>query len=230
VQSELEGAARKVGWKGDGLMLAGRTDAGVHAVGQVAALDLNWRHSPDALRDALNARLPRDLVVLDAEPVEDQFHPRFGARSRLYRYEIHCASLRHPLKDLTSWRIWPPVDLDTLNGVAGLFVGQHDFGAFGTPARKGASTVRKLAKSRWASAPSGLRYEVVADGFLRRMVRRLVYVQVAVGQGRCSANLVWRTLREGDRGLGLPAGLAPPQGLTLMEVRYGTRRGGTNLL
>src|SRR5512143_300598 len=111
VQSELEQAARRVGWKGTSLMLAGRTDTGVHAVGQVAALDLDWRHEPAALRDALNARLPADLVVRDAQPVAEEFHPRFDAVSRRYRYAVRCAALRDPLEDRLAWRVWPPVEL-----------------------------------------------------------------------------------------------------------------------
>jgi tRNA pseudouridine38-40 synthase len=220
VQAELEKAARRLGWKGTGILLAGRTDSGVHATGQIAALDLSWMHPPEALRDALNASLPRDLVVSEVESVADGFHPRFDATRRRYRYDVRCDQIRHPLADRMAWRVWPAVCVGALNLVARRFLGQHDFGAFGSASRKGAGTVRTVYGSKWTSADDLLRYEISADGFLYRMVRRLVFVQVALQQGRCSEQALWDALENGQRGRDVPAGTAPAAGLVLVEVTF----------
>jgi tRNA pseudouridine38-40 synthase len=220
VQSELERAAREIGWTGSSMPLAGRTDSGVHARGQVAALELDWRHGPDAMRDALNAHLPTDLAVLCAERVHDGFHPRFGAKARHYRYAIRCSPIRHPLDDRFAWRVWPPVHLRDLRRCARLMIGSRDFGAFGSAARRGAGTLRKVLSSSWSSENGLLRYDVIADGFLYRMVRRLVFVQVAMAQGKCDLEVVRSALRTGRRVPGLPGGTAPSQGLRLMEIKY----------
>jgi tRNA pseudouridine38-40 synthase len=220
VQSELERAARRLGWKDRAVILAGRTDAGVHAQGQVAALDLIWRHDPAALRDALNAHLPPDLAVVEAQAVSEDFHPRYDARRRSYRYEMHCGSVRQPLDDRLSWRVWPPVRLPDLQAAARLVLGTRDFGAFGSAPRKGGETRRTVFESRWSTDGERLHYDVAADGFLYRMVRRLVFVQVALGQGKCLEGVVRQALESGRRVPGLPAGTAPPQGLRLMQVEY----------
>src|SRR5258708_30704128 len=99
IQGELESALRRLGWTGPSLTLAGRTDAGVHAQGQVAAIDLDWSHSPEKLRDALNACLPFDMVVKTAELADSNFHPRYDATSRLYRFRLFCKPVRDPLRE-----------------------------------------------------------------------------------------------------------------------------------
>src|SRR5512143_4344337 len=107
VQGELEDALRELGWRGRSVLLAGRTDAGAHASGQVAAADVDWPHEPEALRDALNAHLPFELVVRDAQAVDRGFHPRFDARSRRYSYRLFCQPVRDPLRERLAWRVWP---------------------------------------------------------------------------------------------------------------------------
>lgn len=229
VQSELERALRILGWAAAGILLAGRTDAGVHALGQVAAVDVEWRHTPEELRDALNANLPADMAVRAAEVASDRFHPRFDAVARRYRYQVHFQPVRDPLQDRLAWRIWPPLSVDRLQVAADCFQGRHDFGAFGSATRKGGGTVRTVSGSAWTVADEVLRYEIVAQGFLYRMVRRIVFVQVAAAQGRCSTEQVSRALRAlragpalraSRQGDPLPAGLAPAHGLILMEVGY----------
>lgn len=222
VQGSLEDALRGLGWKGRSVLLAGRTDAGAHASGQVAAIDLEWAHAPGALRDALNARLPFEVVVNDAEIVGAKFHPRFDAVSRRYRYSLFCRHERDPLRERFAWRVWPVFDPEMLIQIAPIFVGQHDFGAFGTAPVRESGTVRTVSLADWREVgPEGMwQFDVVADAFLYRMVRRLVSVQVAVAQGRCSMDGVRKAL---DRSAGpgeLPAGLAPAHGLELVEVNY----------
>ena len=198
VQSELEKALRKIGWQGQTVFLAGRTDTGTHASGQVAAFDLDWNHGLKKLQDALNAYLPRDMAVREVKAASDDFHPRFDASSRCYRYRLFCASVRDPLRERYAWRVWPAVtDLATL---ADIWPGRHDFAAFGSPPRSGGSTVRTVMSARWQQQADEWIFEIRADAFLYRMVRRLVYAQVAVGQARLSASTLVQALDDRSEG------------------------------
>ncbi len=222
VQGELEGALRGLGRQGGSLMLAGRTDAGAHASGQVAAADLDWPHTVEALRDALNARLPFELAVRAAEEVDPDFHPRFDARSRRYRYRLFCQHVRDPLRERLAWRVWPEFDPGLLRTTATLFLGQHDFGAFGSAPLKKGGTARTVFLAEWheIGPEYGWQFDVAADAFLYRMVRSLVFVQVAVAQGRSSKQAVLKAVDGGAAMKGLPAGLAPAHGLELVQVDY----------
>ncbi len=220
VQGELENALRRIGWSGRSVTLAGRTDTGVHASGQVAAFDLDWSHGLDKLRDALNANLPFDIAVNEVEIADAKFHPRFDATSRCYRYRLFCGQIRDPLREKLAWRVWPAIDENKLVETAEVFLGQHDFAAFGSATRKDGSTVRTMSLSVWARSTGEWQYEVRADAFLYRMVRRLVFVQVAVAQGRCSKEIVVKALERPQSKKEIPAGLAPAHGLTLVEVIY----------
>ncbi len=215
VQGELEKALRVLGWQGRSVLLAGRTDSGVHASGQVAAFDLDWKHDPLALRRALNALLPPDLAVQEVREAPPDFHPRFWAVARRYRYRLFCGETRNPLRERYAWRVWPEVG--DLRPLASLWVGTHDFAAFGTPTHPGGSTRRTVRAACWEAQGDEWTFEIEADAFLYRMVRRLVYLQVAVGQGRLRVEALARALGEPTP---LPAGLAPPQGLTLIAVYY----------
>jgi tRNA pseudouridine38-40 synthase len=222
-QSELEKALRKLGWHGQTVYLAGRTDTGTHASGQVAAFDLDWVHGLEKLQDALNAHLPRDMAVREVNAVPDDFHPRFDATSRRYRYRLFCDSVRDPLRERYAWRVWPAVT--DLTPLANIWPGRHDFAAFGTPPRVGGSTFRTVMSSRWQQQGDEWTFEIQADAFLYRMVRRLVYAQVAVGQARLSAKILAQALdyrpdiQQEAHSL-IPVNLAPASGLTLVEVRY----------
>jgi tRNA pseudouridine38-40 synthase len=220
VQGELERALSKLGWTDRAVLMAGRTDTGVHATGQVAAFDFEWAHSADKLLLALNKHLPSDLVVRHVFPVQADFHPRFDATSREYRYRVYFEPLRDPLRDKYLWRTWPAVDEDALKRNANIFLGKHDFAAIGSRTTPKGTTVRTVTKAEWKKMSDGeWQFEVRADAFLYRMVRRLVFVQVAVAQGRCPVEKVQHALsKQGS----LLAGLAPAHGLTLVEVTYGS--------
>ncbi|HEX9388671.1 MAG TPA: tRNA pseudouridine(38-40) synthase TruA [Anaerolineales bacterium] len=236
VQGELEKALCKLGWAARSVLLSGRTDTGVHATGQVASFDLNWSHSDEDLVRALNATLPVDMAVHQARMVPAKFHPRFDATSRRYRYKLFCQPLRDPIRERFHWRVWPEADGEVLVKTAQLFLGTHDFSAFGSPTTPRGSTVRTVMKAEWTQAGRDeWHFEVQADAFLYRMVRRLVFVQVAVAQGKCrhgatatvSAEAVAHSLAkqaaagtERDTLTTVPAGLAPAHGLTLVEVTY----------
>jgi len=217
-QSELERALRRLGWQGRSILLAGRTDTGVHASGQVAAFDLEWKHPLDQLVRALNSHLPAEMAVSAAKIVADDFHPRFEATSRRYRYRLYCQPIRDPLRERFAWRLWPSVDGEALQEAGKLLIGRHDFAAFGTPPRPGNSTIRTVMRAEWRNQGDEWTFEVQAEAFLYHMVRRLVYVQVAVGQGKFPAQVIGNLLAGGPRVV--PAGLAPANGLTLVEVTY----------
>ena len=224
VQGELEKALQKLGWSERSVIMSGRTDTGVHATGQVASVDLDWSHTDDQLVRALNSTLPADIAVRSAQVVEANFHPRFDAIARLYRYRLFCQSLRDPLRERFDWRVWPAINANILTDAAKLFLGTHDFSAFGSPTTPKGTTVRTVMKAEWRQvSEDGWHFEVQADAFLYRMVRRLVFVQVAVAQGITSveavANSLAKPLPAGTRS-GLPSGLAPAHGLTLVEVKY----------
>ena len=217
-QSELEKALRRLGWQEKSVLLAGRTDSGVHASGQVAAFDLQWKHEPVELVRALNSNLPPEMAVSAAQIVPDDFHPRFDAASRRYCYRLYCQPVRDPLRERYAWRQWPNPEAVALMDAARLIIGKHDFAAFGTPPRPGNSSVRTVIKAEWHNLDDEWTFEIQADAFLYHMVRRLVFVQVAVGQGKFAAQVIAEMLA-GRPGL-IPAGLAPANGLTLVEVTY----------
>jgi len=220
VQGELEKALSKLGWSDRAVLMAGRTDTGVHATGQVAAFDLDWTHSAEKLLWALNAGLPFDLVVKSVSPALADFHPRFDATSRQYRYRVFFEPIRDPLRDKFVWRTWPVVDEDALMQNANIFLGKHDFAAIGSRTTPNGTTVRTVTKAEWKKMPDGeWQFEVRADAFLYRMVRRLVFVQVSVAQGKCPLEKVQHALSKQGT---LLAGLAPAHGLTLVEVTYGS--------
>ena len=220
VQGELEKSLRKLGWSDRAVLMAGRTDTGVHATGQVAAFDFDWPHSAEKLLWALNADLPSDLVIRNLFPASADFHPRFDATSREYRYRVFFEPIRDPLRDKFVWRTWPAVDEDALKRNASIFLGKHDFAAIGSRTTPKGTTVRTVTKAEWKKMPDGeWQFEVRADAFLYRMVRRLVFVQVSVAQGKCPVEKVQHALEK--QGV-LLAGLAPAHGLTLVEVTYGS--------
>ena len=216
-QGELENALRTLGWTGRSVLIAGRTDSGVHAEGQSVALDFEWAHSPDDLRSALNANLPPDLAVREAREVRPDFHPRFDASSRRYRYRILCDPIRDPVLERFTWRVWPALEEKLLHETASVFLGKHDFAAFGSPTSVNGSTVRTVMSARWTGFATEWQFEVEADAFLYRMVRRLVFVQVMVAQTRIAIEEVRQAMETQTK---LRAGLAPAHGLSLIKVTY----------
>jgi tRNA pseudouridine38-40 synthase len=218
VQGVVEQALRKLNWDAESVLLAGRTDAGVHASGQVVAFDLEWRHPSADLRNALNSLLPNDVAVRHVAECRADFHPRFDAVSRSYRYWILCDEVRRPLEEYCAWRVWPAPDVERLIAAASELIGEYDFAAFGSPTRDGGSTIRQVSNAVWKQDDNKLSFEITANAFLYHMVRRLVYVQILVGQGvhqvedirQCLANPTVNAIQ----------GLAPAQGLSLVAVGY----------
>ena len=219
VQGVLEAALRQLGWQGKTILAAGRTDAGVHASGQVIACDLEWRHTPQALQDALNANLPLSVAVCSVRVSRPDFHPRYDALARRYRYRIFCQAGRDPLRERYAWRVWPEVQECRLLEAASYLSGTHDFAAFGTPPRAGDSTIRIVYQAGWQQNNGEWTFEILANAFLYHMVRRLVACQVQIGTGKLEPAFLVNLLSGSSNEPVL--GLAPAHGLALVEVLYG---------
>ncbi len=218
VQSVVESALRSLGWQGKSIMAAGRTDAGVHASGQVIAFDLDWRHSPDTLLKALNAELPQAVAAQSASLAGDDFHPRYDAKARTYEYRIICQPSRDPLRERYAWRVWPAPKLGRLKAAAKLLRGEHDFAPFGLPPKKGGSTIRKVLRAEWRQETEDeFVFTVKATAFLYHMARRLVGLQVKVGQGLLEPDAIQTALEKKREKV---RELAPAHGLTLVDVEY----------
>ncbi len=218
IQGVLEAAlARLSGGVSPAVIGAGRTDRGVHASGQVIAFDLNWRHSPEALRSALNANLPPDIAVMTMEPAAPGFHPRFDAISRTYRYRLYVASVRDPLRRLTAWQVDRKLNLDRMASASESLLGAHDFTAFGTPPA-GESPFRVVSVAEWQADQDEYWFTITANAFLQRMVRRIVATLVQVGREVVTVEHFRGILAARARSLAAPP--APACGLTLVAVTY----------
>lgn len=219
VQEVVETALEAVGNCEVRVLAAGRTDAGVHASGQVIAFDLDWGHSARDLRNALNANLPDDVAVRDVAVAVTGFHPRYDARTRTYQYAVYVADVRDPLRRFHSWHLTGALDATVIQQAADGLVGTQDFATFGTPP-EGEVTVREVLEARWDASDGGHEhcFTITANAFLYRMVRSIVGTLVMVGQERMTVDGFRAILAARDRQQSGPA--APPQGLTLIDVNY----------
>lgn len=218
VQRELESALRKLGWKEDSIIGAGRTDSGVHAEGQVFSAGLAWKHGETALIRAMNASLPNDISIKKVEKAGSEFHARFDALSRCYHYHVYQTSVRDPLRDRFAWQIWPELDLKALNKAAEWFIGRFDFRAFGSPPRRDRGTVREIYESNWVQKTADEKiYIIRANAFLYHMVRHIVSVQVQYAQGWIGEDEIISAIHSAQP---MSLGLAPANGLRLFEVDY----------
>jgi tRNA pseudouridine38-40 synthase len=197
---------------------AGRTDAGVHALGQVAAFDLPRDLPAGDLQRALNGLLPADVRVLDAAPAPPGFHPRKSALSKLYRYELDCGGVPLPQRRRFAGSVPWPLEPGPVLEAAALYPGRHDFASLASSGGSAKTTVRTVLRSEAAFVGTTLVYEVEADGFLRKMVRSMVGGLVAAGRGACRPADLARALEARDR-RAWPAP-APACGLTLVRVSY----------
>jgi len=218
VQGSIEEALKAIGWQGSSILAAGRTDAGVHATGQVISFDLDWVHSAADLVSALNANLPEDIAAWSIMEVYPGFHPRYDALQRTYQYHIYFSPARDPLRDRYAWRVWPACDLSKLRETSQLIIGEHDFSAFGSPWKPGGNTIRNVYESDWVQRSGGSTYQITANAYLYHMIRRLVKYQVWVVQGKISPKSFLASLNGSSEEITL--GLAPPNGLFLTGVFY----------
>ncbi len=226
VQGEVEQVLADVTRQRVRILAAGRTDAGVHALGQVIAFDISWRHKVIDLLRALNALLPPDIAVRKLERAPSDFHPRYDARSRTYRYTILNQPWRDPLLRRVTYHLREPLDVEAMDRAAQTVTGFHDFAAFGQPMSDGGPTVRHVFAARcWSeglplsgSGESLIHFEVEANGYLRRMVRRLTGALICVGRGQYSVADFVGILSCSAALQGGPA--VPSHGLCLRRVAY----------
>ncbi len=218
VQGELERGLPKIGWNGKSVLFAGRTDAGVHAAGQVVAFDFDWGHTEKELQNAINAVLPQDISAVEVKRTRVDFHPRYQALSREYHYRIINSPIRDPLQERYIWRVWPETDVKLMERASRLLIGSHDFAAFGRPHQPGGSTFREISRAVWRKESSKLVFELEGNAFLYHMVRHIVAVLVKIGQKIEPEEMIKKYL---DNPTGPEAqGLAPAKGLSLVEVKY----------
>ena len=244
VQGVLEEAVRKLTGEEVRMLSAGRTDAGVHALGQVANFITESRIPADRWRPALQDKLPADIVILESDEVPQDFHATFWAKSKRYRYLIYNNLIDDPFLSRYTWRISQPLDVDAMNAAAQVLVGTHDFRSFESHWPNKATSVRTVSHlslrrhagwNLWAPEPQHvvgangsaatanaqlpfISLEIEADGFLYNMVRAITGTLVNVGRGTWTAEDVRRVLVEQDRSRA--GGTAPACGLYMACVHY----------
>lgn len=219
VQERIEAAATRVLKHPVTVHGAGRTDAGVHAAGQVANLHTPALSVPmDGLRRAMNSRLPPDIAVRSATVVPESFHASKSAIGKTYQYRL-CLSPNRPV-DLAGrvWHYWQAVDVPSLRDAAARLVGRHDFAGFATSGDQRATTVRSVFRCDIEEDPPDLRITVDGDGFLYNQVRNMVGTLMEIARAHWAPDRIDRILHAADRRLAGPT--APPDGLSLLCVHY----------
>jgi tRNA pseudouridine38-40 synthase len=233
IQGLLEEALSALDQRAVAVAGAGRTDAGVHALGQVASFSLQRQIDPGGLVRAVNAGLPPAVRAVDAAIVPDSFHARFDARAKTYRYRLWNADVQNPFERAYVWHLpGAPLDREAMTAAARRLEGRHDFASFRSLGTDVRSTERTLFSSRIVprsdcneppfadNRPDAalITYEVRGDGFLRHMVRTLIGTLVEVGRGKHDAAWITTVLEARDRGAAGPT--APSAGLFLIGVEY----------
>jgi len=218
VQQAIEEAILAVTARHATVQGAGRTDTGVHALGQVAHAHLDSRLGDERLLFALNAHLPESIVLRRLETCREDFHARFQAVSKRYLYRIETSRFPSPLARGRAHWTPQPLDLGAMRVAAQALVGLHDFRAFSSTGSPRASTVRDLQRIHFLPRRDRLDFVVQANGFLYNMVRTIAGTLLDVGRGRLPSDVVLRALETGERKLAGPT--APPGGLYLLSVQY----------
>lgn len=219
IQELIEKALRRMTRETIKLVGSGRTDAGVHALGQTANFMCDTNLDARAFQNGLNSLLPDDIVVRSCHRVEETFHARFAATSKTYRYHIRNAPLPAAMGRQYHWWIRTPLDIEAMATAAGCLVGKKDFKAFEAAGSPRAHTIRHVMRADIRrSGETGIQFEIEAEGFLRYMVRNITGTLVSVGKGDIQPEEIRAILASRDRSR---AGMtAPARGLCLVEVRY----------
>jgi tRNA pseudouridine38-40 synthase len=218
IQSVLGDALQKLAGEPVIIHAAGRTDAGVHAEGQVVSFRLNKPFDERRLRNALNGNLPYDIRALSAEVAPDDFHARYHAQAKTYRYQLYVNQVMNPLWSRYAWHFAYELDAERLRADAAVLLGQHDFTAFTVSSSAVKSHVRTLTDFQLDTDGVLWRLWFRGNGFLRYQVRTMVGALVDVNRQRLSVNSLSEILARRDRNLAGAA--APAHGLTLAKVEY----------
>ena len=225
IQGELERVIGMIVDTDVGVIGSGRTDAGVHAEGQVANVHVhNNKFTPDRLKHAINGNLWRDIRIMTAEKAPDDFHSRFSAKRKTYIYRVLNGPVMSPFWRRFAHHEARPLDVGRMNDTARLFLGEHDWTAFASAKSDGETRVRNVldftVESKWNDQARGsmIEFRISATGFLRYMVRSIVGTMLEVGRGEKDFDTIQTAIVTGDRDL---AGkTAPAHGLTLFKVEY----------
>ncbi|MDI6763246.1 MAG: tRNA pseudouridine(38-40) synthase TruA [Thermodesulfobacteriota bacterium] len=219
IQGMIEEKLKQLTGEGVRLIGSGRTDAGAHAIGQVAHFKTRSEMDLRSIQRALNSLLPHDIVIKRVEEAKEDFHARKHARSKIYEYRILNQPIRSVFHRGYAWHIPQKLDWEEIKKATQKLVGEHDFSSFrstGTPTK---TAVRKVFRAKWKKGRDDLiRFEIEASGFLKQMVRAIVGTLVEVGKGKISSEEFQRILESKDRKEAGPT--APAQGLFLKEVKY----------
>jgi tRNA pseudouridine38-40 synthase len=218
VEAELKRALKAVTGQDLKVYAAGRTDAGAHAEGQVVSFQTDGRISPHRLVAALNARLPADVAVLSGEEVPEEFHARYSAKWRRYRYRYLDRPSRPALERGRCWHVRGALDVDAMSAAAKALPGKHDWTSYCSASEPADSRVRDMRSARVVRRGHVVELELVAEGFLRGLARSIAGALAEVGRGRRPPEWVGEVLEARDRRRA--AKTAPAGGLTLMEVIY----------
>ena len=218
IQETIENALETILKKKLRIQGAGRTDAGVHAFGQVASFYSDSSIPEDALLRAINSLLPDDIAAIDVQNVGPDFHPRYSAKSKTYMYAINTAPVRNPMFSRYVLHIKEDLNIEAMKNAANLFLGEHDFASFmgvGTPVK---STIRIVMESAVFVRGDMLYYAIKGNGFLKHMVRNIVGTLLDVGKEKTDPLDINRIIESRTRSEAGPT--APPQGLYLLSVEY----------
>jgi tRNA pseudouridine38-40 synthase len=219
IQGEIEKALKTITAGSVTLIGSGRTDAGVHAQGQVANFESNTRLEPEALMNGLNSLLENDIVITVCEPVSASFHARYDAKSKVYHYRILNRPLPAAIGRQYSWFIRKALNQEAMRTAIAHIIGRHDFKAFEGTGSARQHTTRHVYSAELTEQDSGLSvFQIEADGFLRYMVRNLVGTLVDVGLEKLRPHDFKRVLHSKDRSQA--SATAPARGLTLIKVNY----------
>ena len=218
VQQELEIAASKLFGAATRVALAGRTDSGVHATGQIAAFSAETRLDAASVGRALNAHLPGDVAVRHLREVDAAFDPRRWARRRWYRYTVWNGEVREPLQRDRAWFVEGSLDVEAMERAARALHGRRDFLACSGHLEAGRTSIRSVFEAGWRREGCALLFDIEADAFLPQMVRRLVGAHVRIGRKSLEVEEFVRLLTQADAGTIGPT--APAHGLCLQRVQY----------
>lgn len=223
VQGEIEKCLERVTQRTIRISAAGRTDAGVHATGQVVAFEVAWKHSLVDLQRAINANLPADIVFSELQRVSTlDFHPRFSAISRTYQYHILNQPWPSAIQRRYVYHVDRPLNVNLMRQASQLLVGSHDFASFGKPPQ-GSNTVRQIIEADWQLIGDGhLIFRITANAFLYRMVRKIVATLVQIGLDTIPVASIIEILEARDLNSSAPP--APACGLYLVKVTYPENR------
>ena len=198
---------------------SGRTDSGVHALGQVAHFRTQSQMDIRTIQRALNSLLPPDIVIQKVEEIDEGFHARKHSKSKVYEYRILNRNLRSVFHRGYVWHIPQKLNLTEMKKATQSLIGEHDFSAFRTVGSPTRTTVRRVIRAEWKRGQGGLiRFEIEADGFLKQMVRSIVGTLIEIGKGKMNAAEFRKILELKNRRKAGPT--APAQGLFLKEVKY----------